>query len=94
MFRRFDVNKDGTLSHQEFRDGIIAAGSARISITNSSVRLTVHQICSISHIVATCALYALSKAHALHALFDHPRTEGNVRYSIFVESISYFCPEG
>ena len=45
-------------------------------------------------IVATCALYALSKAHALHALFDHPRTEGNVRYSIFVESISYFCPEG
>ena len=34
MFRRFDVNKDGTLSHQEFRDGIIAAGSARISITN------------------------------------------------------------
>ena len=38
MFRRFDVNKDGTLSHQEFRDGIIAAGSARISITNSSVR--------------------------------------------------------
>ena len=45
-------------------------------------------------IVATCALNALSKAHALHALFDHPRTEGNVRYSIFVESISYFCPEG
>ena len=45
-------------------------------------------------IVATCALQALSKAHALHALFDHPRTEGNVRYSIFVESISYFCPEG
>ena len=50
MFRRFDVNKDGTLSHQEFRDGIIAAGSARISITNSSVRLTVHQICSISRV--------------------------------------------
>ncbi|XP_063682354.1 microtubule-actin cross-linking factor 1, isoforms 6/7-like isoform X4 [Bolinopsis microptera] len=26
LFRKFDVNKDGTLSHQEFKDGIIQAG--------------------------------------------------------------------
>ena len=26
LFRKFDVNKDGTLSHQEFKDGIIQSG--------------------------------------------------------------------
>ena len=26
LFRKFDVNKDGTLSHKEFMDGVIQAG--------------------------------------------------------------------
>ena len=26
LFRKFDVNKDGTLSHQEFMDGILQTG--------------------------------------------------------------------